>query len=132
MSHTFAVVVIFVVVVEDNPPPPHLARARGLDAGAASIHNFADGEIFICWEGKNFQYFCLQIVVAKRTEKIQQFKKKKTKDSIKAKALAYIQESLFRPSATVSRIGLVESRLRRRCHWCGGPPWLADPTPPHT
>ena len=29
---------------------------------------------------------------------------------------------VFRPSATVSRIGLMESRLRRRCRWCGGPP----------
>ncbi len=34
---------------------------------------------------------------------------------------------LFRLCATVSRIGLLESRLRRRCRWCGGPPppdWL--------
>ncbi len=43
---------------------------------------------------------------------------------------------VFRPSATVSRIGLVESRLHHCC-WCGGPPpppswlapWLADPPP---
>ncbi len=37
----------------------------------------------------------------------------------------------FRPSTSVSRIGLLESRLRHRCccHWCGGPPplWLATP-----
>ncbi len=26
------------------------------------------------------------------------------------------------PSATVSRDGLMESRLRCHCHWCGGPP----------
>ncbi len=35
-------------------------------------------------------------------------------------------QAVFRPSATVSRIGLMESRLRRHCHcrccWCGGPP----------
>ena len=41
---------------------------------------------------------------------------------------------LFRPSATASRIGLMESRVRCHC-CCGGPPWLADPpawlaTPP--
>ncbi len=36
--------------------------------------------------------------------------------------------SVFRPSATVSRIGLMESRLHRHCHWCGGPPT----TPPLT
>ncbi len=30
------------------------------------------------------------------------------------------QQSIFRPSATVSRIGLMESCLHRRC--CGGPP----------
>ncbi len=44
------------------------------------------------------------------------------------------QIGFFRPSATVSRIGLVESCLRRRCRFVGvvvGPPtpWLADPPP---
>ncbi len=41
----------------------------------------------------------------------------------------HFQLSVFRPSATVSRIGLMES-CTCHCHWCGGPPWLADP-PPH-
>ena len=37
---------------------------------------------------------------------------------------SWVRMSFFRPSATVSRIGLLESRLRRpcHCHWCGGPP----------
>ncbi len=42
----------------------------------------------------------------------------------------YVDVSVFRPSATVSRIGLMESRLHRRCPWCGRGtphPWLADP-----
>ncbi len=30
-------------------------------------------------------------------------------------------DCVVRPSATVSRIGLMESRLRRRCHWVAGP-----------
>ncbi len=42
-----------------------------------------------------------------------------------------VLSSLFSPSATVSRNGLVESCLCRHCHWCGGPPyppgWLATP-----
>ncbi len=37
---------------------------------------------------------------------------------------------LFRPSATVSRIGLMESCLRRHCRWCGGPPLAGYPPPP--
>ncbi len=36
---------------------------------------------------------------------------------------------VFRPSSTVSRIGLMESRLRRRCRGCAPPPWLATPSP---
>ncbi len=36
---------------------------------------------------------------------------------------------VFRPSATVSRIGLMESRVHRHHHCRGGPPPLAD-TPP--
>ena len=38
--------------------------------------------------------------------------------------------AIFRPSATVSRIGLMESHTCH-CHWCGGPPppQLADPPP---
>ncbi len=28
----------------------------------------------------------------------------------------------FKPIATVSRMGLMESRLSHRCRWCGGPP----------
>ncbi len=46
---------------------------------------------------------------------------------------ADFQSQFFRPSATVSRIGLLESCLHCRCHWCGGPPppppagWLTPP-----
>ena len=37
--------------------------------------------------------------------------------------------TLFRPSATVSRIDLMESRLHRRCRCRGGPPpWLTPPS----
>ncbi len=36
-----------------------------------------------------------------------------------------LDEFLFRPSATVSRIGLMES-CTCRCRWCGGPPPLAS------
>ena len=49
-----------------------------------------------------------------------------------------LSSSVFRPSATSCRIGLMESRLRR-CHRCrGGPPppladapWLATPPKLH-
>ena len=34
---------------------------------------------------------------------------------------------VFRSSTTVSRISLMESCMCGHCHWCGGPPWLADP-----
>ncbi len=37
-----------------------------------------------------------------------------------------VSASVFRPSTTVSRIGLMKSRLRCRCRWCGG---LPPPTP---
>ncbi len=44
-----------------------------------------------------------------------------------------VEPVFFRPSETVSRIGLMESCMCHRCHchWCGGPPppWLADPPP---
>ena len=39
------------------------------------------------------------------------------------------QYPVFRPSATVSRIGLIESHLRR-CRGGPPPPWLADSPPP--
>ncbi len=46
---------------------------------------------------------------------------------------ASMHSIVFRPSATVSRIGLMESPLR---HCCGGPPhppgWLADPLASYT
>ncbi len=50
-------------------------------------------------------------------------------DSPSLKACTSERLAVFRPSATVSRIGLMESRMCR-CHWHGGPPpLLATPSP---
>ncbi len=38
------------------------------------------------------------------------------------RACGSVSYFVFRPSATVSRISLMESRLRHCCHWCGEPP----------
>ncbi len=49
-------------------------------------------------------------------------------------AASGLPQCFFRPSATVSRIGLLESRVRRRCRGGLPPPWLTSlgwlPPPP--